>query len=187
MQSSNGTVRPLSGNLFRTVERDSFSRRGTIASAETFVFRLCHFSLFETEQLSTNDSGDGKFSMALLNGNLTSRRFQLTVRWTLVIALWALLMSMASGQAGISNYVELVSKRNVLVDVNMGLKIENQLLEEKIKRLKTNATEQVRFLKEEYGYVQPGEYVYRFETRAKPQNQRTGGSKIQPAPQPPNG
>lgn len=83
--------------------------------------------------------------MPMLDGQLTSRRFQLTVRWTLVVALWALLMSMASGQAGISNYVELVNKRNILVDVNMKLKIENQLLEEKVKLLKSNTTEQIRF------------------------------------------
>jgi cell division protein FtsB len=103
--------------------------------------------------------------MAILDGQLSSRRFQLTVRWTLVFALWALLMSMASGQAGISNYVELINKRNVLVDVNMRLKIENQQLEERIHLLKTSATEQIRFLKDEFGYVQPGEYVYRFETK----------------------
>ncbi|MFZ9521712.1 MAG: FtsB family cell division protein [Silvanigrellaceae bacterium] len=103
--------------------------------------------------------------MALLDGQLTSRRFQLTVRWSLVVALWALLMSMASGQAGISNYLELVNKKNILVDVNMRLKVENQLLEEKIKILRTNSSEQIRFLKEEFGYVQPGEYVYRFDKR----------------------
>ena len=72
-------------------------------------------------------------------------------------------MSMASGQSGISNYMELVSKRNVLVDVNTRLKIENQLMEERIQRLKTSSTEQVRFLKEEFGYVQEGEYIYRFD------------------------
>ena len=103
----------------------------------------------------------------MLDGQLTSRRFQLTVRWTLVVALWALLMSMASGQAGISNYVELVNKRNILVDVNMKLKIENQLLEEKIKLLKSNTTEQIRFLKDEFGYVQANEYVYRFDSKKK--------------------
>jgi len=103
--------------------------------------------------------------MPVLDGQLTSRRFQSTVRWTLVVALWALLMSMASGQSGIANYVELVNKRNVLVDVNMRLKIENQLLEEKIKLLKTSSSEQLRYLKEEFGYVQPGEYIYRFETK----------------------
>jgi cell division protein FtsB len=103
--------------------------------------------------------------MTVLDGQLTSRRFQSTVRWTLVVALWALLMSMASGQSGIANYVELVNKRNVLVDVNMRLKIENQLLEEKIRLLKNSPTEQLRYLKEEFGYVQPGEYIYRFETK----------------------
>jgi cell division protein FtsB len=105
--------------------------------------------------------------MPMLDGQLTSRRFQLTVRWTLVVALWALLMSMASGQAGISNYVELVNKRNILVDVNMKLKIENQLLEEKVKLLKSNTTEQIRFLKDEFGYVQANEYVYRFDSKKK--------------------
>ncbi|NBX16167.1 MAG: hypothetical protein EBR09_02250 [Proteobacteria bacterium] len=105
--------------------------------------------------------------MQLLDGQLTSRKFQLTVRWTLVVALWALLMSMASGQAGISNYVELVSKRNVLLDVNMKLKIENQFLEEQIKKLKSSTPEQIRFLKEEFGYVQANEYVYRFESKKK--------------------
>ena len=76
-------------------------------------------------------------------------------------------MSMASGQAGISNYVELVNKRNILVDVNMKLKIENQLLEEKVKLLKSNTTEQIRFLKDEFGYVQANEYVYRFDSKKK--------------------
>ncbi|NBO39454.1 hypothetical protein EBU99_12825 [bacterium] len=115
--------------------------------------------------------------MAILDGQLDSRRFQTTVRWTLVVALWALLMSMASGQSGISNYVELVHKRNVLVDVNMKLKIENQLLEEKIGLLKTNSNEQVRFLKEEFGLVQPGEYVYRFEPEKKNGSSKPKNSK----------
>jgi cell division protein FtsB len=105
--------------------------------------------------------------MTLLDGQLSSRRFLVTVRWTLVVALWTLLMSMASGQSGISNYMELVSKRNVLVDVNTRLKIENQLMEERIQRLKTSSTEQVRFLKEEFGYVQEGEYIYRFDGEKK--------------------
>ncbi|MEN9827236.1 MAG: hypothetical protein RI953_2981 [Pseudomonadota bacterium] len=115
--------------------------------------------------------------MALLDGKLTSRRFQLTVRWTLVVALWALLMSMASGQAGISNYLELVNKKNILVDVNMRLKVENQLLEEKIKLLKSNPAEQIRFLKEEFGYVQPGEYVYRFDKRNSDNKKRQNKSQ----------
>ncbi|MEY2986683.1 MAG: hypothetical protein RJB13_204 [Pseudomonadota bacterium] len=101
--------------------------------------------------------------MALLDGQLTSQRFQTTVRWTLVVALWALLMSMGSGQSGIANYVELVKKRNVLVDVNTRLKIENQHLEQKIHLLQTSTAEQLRFLKGEFGYVQPGEFIYRFE------------------------
>lgn len=117
--------------------------------------------------------------MAILDGQLTSRRFQLTVRWTLVVALWALLMSMASGQAGISNYVELVSKKNVLIDVNMRLKVENQLLEERITRLKTSSAEQIRFLKEEFGYVQPGEYVYRFDSKQKNSEAKKKGNKAQ--------
>ena len=104
-------------------------------------------------------------TMALLDGQLTSQRFQTTVRWTLVVALWALLMSMGSGQSGIANYVELVNKRNVLVDVNTRLKIENQNLEQKIHSLQTNSAEQLRFLKEEFGYVQPGEFIYRFENQ----------------------
>lgn len=99
----------------------------------------------------------------MLDGQLTSQRFQTTVRWTLVVALWALLMSMGSGQSGIANYVELVNKRNVLVEVNTRLKIENQSLEQKIHSLKTSTAEQLRFLKEEFGYVQPGEFIYRFE------------------------
>ena len=109
--------------------------------------------------------------MALLDGQLTSQRFQTTVRWTLVVALWALLMSMGSGQSGIANYVELVNKRNVLADVNIRLKIENQNLEQKIHSLQTSTAEQLRFLKEEFGYVQPGEFIYRFEnekSRPKP-------------------
>lgn len=101
--------------------------------------------------------------MALLDGQLTSQRFKTTVRWTLVVALWALLMSMGSGQAGIANYVELLNKRNVLVEVNTRLKIENQNIEHKIHALETSSAEQLRYLKEEFGYVQPGEFIYRFE------------------------
>jgi hypothetical protein len=61
----------------------------------------------------------------------------------------------------------------------MRLKIENQLLEEKIHLLKTSSTDQVRYLKEEFGYVQPGEYIYRFEKEKKPSARKKDGNKSQ--------
>lgn len=114
--------------------------------------------------------------------SLSSNAFTLLVRWAIVLALWVLLISMATGQAGISNYLELVKNRDELQDVNMQIALENQLLEEKIQRLRTSPDAQLRYLKEQFGYVERGEYVYHFnrtpvqEIKAKKKKPASGSA-----------
>ena len=94
--------------------------------------------------------------------NLQSTRFTLLVRWVIVLALWVLLISMATGQFGISNYLELRRNREELSDLTMQLSIRNQMLEDSIWRLKTSRDAQLRYLKEGFGLVEQGEFVYHF-------------------------
>lgn len=98
---------------------------------------------------------------------ITSESFTLMTRWAIVLALSVLLISMATGQYGISNYRELVKNRGELSELNMQLSIENQMLEEKMIRLKTSRAAQVRYLKDVHGFVEPTEIVYRFDGKAK--------------------
>lgn len=99
---------------------------------------------------------------------LGSPRLALLVRWSIVIALWALLLSMATGQSGVSNYRELLRNRDELEGVNAELQIENQLLRERIERLKTSREAQLRYLKDQFGYVERGEFVYHFAGKRRP-------------------
>ena len=84
------------------------------------------------------------------------------VRWSIVLALWVLLISMATGQSGISNYLELVKNRDELAQVNMQIALENQMYEEQIASLKLSRESQVRYLKDNFGYIEKGEFVYHF-------------------------
>lgn len=93
---------------------------------------------------------------------VTSRGFTLIVRWTIVLALWVLLISMATGQFGISNYMELVRNRDALERINLQLSVDNQILEETIARMRTSRDAQLRYLKDNFGYVEKGEFVYHF-------------------------
>jgi cell division protein FtsB len=108
---------------------------------------------------------------------LGSPRLALLVRWSIVIALWALLMSMATGQSGVSNYRELLHGREELEAVNDALAIENQLLEERVARLGTSREAQMRYLKDQFGYVEKGEVVFHFSNKSRPGIQ----AKPQPA------
>ncbi|MCA2960447.1 MAG: septum formation initiator family protein [Silvanigrellales bacterium] len=99
---------------------------------------------------------------------LGSPRLALFVRWSIVIALWALLISMATGQSGVSNYRELLRNRAELESVVDGLGVENQLLEERLEKLKTSREAQMRYLKEQFGYVEKGEIVFHFSGKRRP-------------------
>lgn len=92
-----------------------------------------------------------------------SRRYVLLVRWSIVAALWILLVSMATGKAGVSNYLELARNRDTLQDVTRELAVKNQFLEAEIKKLETSKDAQVRYLKESFGYISPGEVVFHFK------------------------
>ena len=92
-----------------------------------------------------------------------SNTLTLIVRWAIVLALTVLLISMATGQSGISNYMKLLEMKEELSDINSSLLFQNQSLEEKTALLKTSPEAQVRFLKENFGYVEKGEFLYRFD------------------------
>jgi cell division protein FtsB len=94
--------------------------------------------------------------------SLGSQKISLLVRWSVVVALWSLLLSMATGQSGVSNYRELLKNRDALRDINAQLAVENQFLEERIQRLKTSKDEQIRYVKEHFGYIEAGEMVFHF-------------------------
>jgi cell division protein FtsB len=100
--------------------------------------------------------------------SLGSARLALLVRWSIVIALWALLISMATGQSGVSNYRELLRNEEELLSVTNGLRLENQLLGERIERLKSSREAQLRYLKEDFGYIEEGEVVYHFSGKHRP-------------------
>lgn len=94
---------------------------------------------------------------------ITSESFTLMTRWAIVLALSVLLISMATGQYGISNFRELIKNQDELAEINMKLSIENQMLQEKITQLKTSRTAQIHHLKETYGVIEPNEIVFRFD------------------------
>jgi cell division protein FtsB len=91
-----------------------------------------------------------------------SKRFQSFARWVVVLVRWLMIGSIAIGKAGIANFMELVHERNVLVDTNMVLEIENQRLEDRILKLQTSPWVQEHYLKQNFGYVEQGEYIYHF-------------------------
>jgi cell division protein FtsB len=92
-----------------------------------------------------------------------SRRFQTIARWVVVCVLWLIISSIAIGKAGIANFMQLIHERDVLVQNNMQLEIENQMLEEKIALLHNSSDYQARYLKQNFGYVEQNEYIYQFK------------------------
>ncbi|MES2614492.1 MAG: septum formation initiator family protein [Bdellovibrionota bacterium] len=92
-----------------------------------------------------------------------SKRFQAIARWVVVCVLWLIISSIAIGKAGIANFMQLMNERDILIQNNMQLKIENQMLEERIFLLHTSPEYQARYLKQNFGYVEQNEYVYQFK------------------------
>lgn len=94
---------------------------------------------------------------------LQSKGFAHVVRWTIVLALWTLLISMAIGKFGISNYVALKENAATLADKNVQLALENQILEQELEQLRVSKSAVVQFLAKEVGYVPPGKRIVHFD------------------------
>lgn len=92
-----------------------------------------------------------------------SKRFQTISRWIVLLVLWLIIGSIAIGKAGIANFVQLTHERDVLLETNRGLEIQNQYLEEKIADLKHSLPKQIHYLKQNFGYVEQDEYVFQFK------------------------
>ena len=94
-------------------------------------------------------------------------RFQSLVRWVVVCVLWLIISSIAIGKAGIANFMQLLKERDVLIENNMQIQIENQLLEKTNNLLHTSPEYQARYLKQNFGYVEQNEYIYQFKPLSK--------------------
>ena len=94
-----------------------------------------------------------------------SKKFQMIARWVVVVVLWLIIGSIAIGRAGIANFMELINERDGLVETNIQNLIQNQKIQQRIEALKNSPVEQIRFLKQNFGYVEQGEYVYRFQIK----------------------
>ncbi len=92
-----------------------------------------------------------------------TKKFQTVSRWVVVCVLWLIITSIAIGKAGISNFLQLIHERDVLVQNNETLQTQNEKLEEKIKLLHSSPEYQLRYLKQNFGYVEQGEFVYLFQ------------------------
>lgn len=90
---------------------------------------------------------------------LHSRAFGHVVRWTIVLALWTMLISMAIGRFGISNYIQLTDNAENLRQRNMLLGIENQMLEAQIERLRVSERARLMYLAQEFGVTERGVHV----------------------------
>ncbi|KAB8032222.1 FtsB family cell division protein [Fluviispira multicolorata] len=104
-------------------------------------------------------------SSEISNTAVFSKRFQSLARWVVVIVLWLIIGSIAIGKAGISNFMELISERNILAQTNMEIEIQNQELEQTIFRLKNSPSRQERYLKQNFGYVEQDEFIFQFNTK----------------------
>lgn len=91
------------------------------------------------------------------------KRFQTIARWVVICVLWLIISSIAIGKAGIANFIQLLNERDVLVQNNMQLEIENQMLEETNTLLHTSPDYQAHYLKQNFGYVEQNEYIYQFK------------------------
>jgi cell division protein FtsB len=101
-----------------------------------------------------------------------SQRLTVVVRWAIIFSLGVLLVSMATGQSGIANYIELTKNRDELQSIVQQLAIENQELESKLDQIRGSRETQVRYLKQEFGYVEKGEFVYLFSRSPRAKSAR---------------
>jgi cell division protein FtsB len=106
-----------------------------------------------------------KHTLLLSQGPVFSQRFQTGARLVVIGVLWMIIFSIAIGKSGIANFMELRHERDVLAQNNLHLQIQNQMLEEQIQTLQTSPQAQVRYLKQNFGYVENGEYIYQFRKK----------------------
>lgn len=91
---------------------------------------------------------------------LQSRGFTHVVRWTIVLALWTLLISMATGRFGVSNYMQLREAAALLTESNMRLSIANQLIEAEIHELRHSQSARRLFVTAQSGRLShPGSRI----------------------------
>ena len=86
-------------------------------------------------------------------------------RWVVVIVLWFIIASIATGKAGISNFMDLIKERDVLKLSNLDLKKQNQDIESQINLLKNSVLAQKRYIKGNFGYTEEGEFVYQYKSQ----------------------
>lgn len=98
-----------------------------------------------------------------LSGPVFSKRFQTFSRWVVVCVLWLIISSIAIGKAGIANFIQLIHERDVLIENNLRLQIENQKLEEENDLLQNSPEYQAHYLKQNFGYLERDEYVYQYK------------------------
>ena len=91
-----------------------------------------------------------------------SKRFQTIARWVVVCVLWLIIASIAIGKAGIANFMQLIHERDVLLENNLQLEIQNQILKKKTQTLLISPESQAHYLKQNFGYVEQNEYIYQF-------------------------
>lgn len=91
--------------------------------------------------------------------DIQSTTYSLIIRWSVVLALGVLLISMASGQLGVSNYLSLLKNREWLQQNNMQLQIANQMLQKQYDDLTHSKIAQELFVREDLGMIKPGETV----------------------------
>ncbi|MBX9704317.1 MAG: septum formation initiator family protein [Silvanigrellaceae bacterium] len=91
-----------------------------------------------------------------------SLRFTFLSRWVIGIAAWLIIISMSMGKTGISNYFKLRQEKEVLIQSNIELMVANQQLQEKIEKLSHSQATRIKYLKQNFGYLEKNEYVYQF-------------------------
>jgi hypothetical protein len=85
--------------------------------------------------------------------------FSLSVRWAVTFLLGLLMLAMAKGPYGLSNYRQLLQvKENLKYSIDV-LKIQNQEVRYQIQELKTSSRIRHKFLRE-MGFVEPYESVF---------------------------
>ena len=84
------------------------------------------------------------------------------MRWTIILSLWVLLVSMTVGQFGLSNYKQLSNSRSDLEKLIAELSFRVQSTQYEIDMLTQHESRRLRYLKENFGVVSPGESVFHF-------------------------
>lgn len=93
-----------------------------------------------------------------------SQRFQSLSRWVVLVVLWVIIFSIAIGKVGIANFMILARERDVLLATVKELSSDNEQIRQDIQNLKHSRILQERYIKKNFGYVEQGEFVFKFKT-----------------------